>query len=259
MEYVKRLDEQQRLTDTHPHRETDPRVSTQLKHQVNVDKYAHNGQKRQERNLWWGEKKHMSDMHESDPWTPWGSGCCPPWRRPSCWSEAACRSEGCSSRRGAGRRRAAPAPTPGFQGCIWCGTWWDSWARTRFPLWGRGQTLTLRSVYLQWHYPTPGPSPRAHAYPAHRWKFWPRWRNAQSASSGAAGRPAGWSCRLWACWGGTPTPSGQTLLPRRSGSLSLRCLLAVRGLHPAGTCMTVTSGSEKHFLMLHKLSPIRSS
>lgn len=43
--------EQQKLTNSHPHRETDPRVSTQLKHQVNVDKYAHNGQKRQERNL----------------------------------------------------------------------------------------------------------------------------------------------------------------------------------------------------------------
>lgn len=201
-----------------------------------------------------GEGKHMSVMQELDLWTRWGSGCYPPWRRPSCWSEAACRSEGCSSRRGAGTRTAAAGPTLGFQGLSWCGTWWDSWARTRVPLWGRGEMLTLiwvSSVALQ--PPTP-------AYPAHRWTFSPRWKNAQTASSGAAGRPAGWSCHLWACWGGTPTPSGQTLLPRRSGSLSLRCLLAAPGLHPAGTCMTVTSGSEKHCLTLHKpLSPIRSS
>lgn len=47
----KSVDEQQKLTDSHPHGETDPRVPTQLKHQVNIDKYAENGQKGQERNL----------------------------------------------------------------------------------------------------------------------------------------------------------------------------------------------------------------
>lgn len=37
-------------TDSHPHREAYPRVSAQLNHEINVDKDADDGQKRQKRN-----------------------------------------------------------------------------------------------------------------------------------------------------------------------------------------------------------------
>lgn len=39
------------LTNNHPQRETYPCISTQLNHEVNIDEYAQNGQKRQKRNL----------------------------------------------------------------------------------------------------------------------------------------------------------------------------------------------------------------
>lgn len=39
------------LTYSHPHRESYPSVSAQLDHEVNVDEYAQDGQKRQERHL----------------------------------------------------------------------------------------------------------------------------------------------------------------------------------------------------------------
>lgn len=123
------------------------------------------------------------------------SFCChPPWRRPSCWSEAACRSEGCSSWRGGGTGTAAPGPTLVRQGSRWCGTWWDSWARTRSPLWRRGKVNPRISVRSGTPHKT-----WSLAYRARRWTFSPRRRSARTASSEAAGRLAGWSCRLWAC------------------------------------------------------------